>query len=103
MINDNVKLTGLAALIATVPLAAFAGLTLGDQAGTTDAEIRAMMEAQGYEVLEIEIEDDEIEVDYVLDGVEYEAEIDPATGAIIALELEDEDDEDEDDSEDDDS
>lgn len=103
---ETFKLTALTAMIASVPVLAFAQLQLGDQVGTEEAVIRAWMEAQGVEVTEIEIEDGEIEVEYILDGAEYEAELDPATGAVIALEAEDDsgdDSEDEDDDDDKDS
>ncbi len=98
MTFENLKLTALTAMIAAVPVLAFAQINLGDQIGTEEAVIRAWIEAQGAEVVEIELEDDEIEVEYRLNGTEYEAELDPATGAVIALEVEDDDDEDADDS-----
>lgn len=101
MTKDNLKLTTLAVLIASVPALAVAGLSVGDQTGVSADEIRAALGAQGAEVLEIEIEDGAIEVEYLLDGVEYEAEINPANGTVLALEQEDEDDDEEDDNEDD--
>ena len=100
MTKDTFKLTTLGLLVASVPAFAFAELSLGTHAGLTEAEIRAALEEQGAQVLEIEIESDEIEVEYLLNGVEYEAELDPDTGDIIALEIEDDDDDD--DGEDDD-
>ena len=73
MTKDNLKLTTLSALILTVPALAWANLTPGDVMGTSEADIRAQMESLGYEVLEIEFEDDEIEVEYTFEGegVEY--------------------------------
>lgn len=102
MTKETLKLTALAGLILSAPALAFAGLTLGDVAGKTVAEIRSVMEAQGYEVLEIEFERNKIEVEYLVDGTEYEAEINPATGMVIALELEDDHDNNDDDHGDDD-
>jgi len=103
--NDFIKLTSLAALIAAVPALAFAQLSIGDQLGAEAAEITAALEAQGAQVLEVEAEDGVIEVEYILEGVEYEAEIDPASGQVIAMEIEeaDEDDDDDDDDAEDDS
>jgi len=45
----------LAALL--IPGAALAQLNVGDMAGTSEGAILAALAAQGYEVLEIEIED----------------------------------------------
>lgn len=95
MTFTTLKLTTLTVLGLGLPAAAMA-LAVGDSVGTSEADIRAAFEAQGAQVLEIEIEDGEIEVEYLVDGVEYEAEIDPATGMIAELETEDEDDDDED-------
>ncbi|WP_299624728.1 PepSY domain-containing protein [uncultured Tateyamaria sp.] len=77
----------LAALI--VPAAAFAGLELGQPLGTTDADVRAALTGMGYEVQEIEIEDDEIEAEVTLDGVAYEIEVAMDTGLITEIEHED--------------
>lgn len=75
-----------------IPAAALATVNVGDTLGTTSEEVRAQFEANGYTVLEIELEDDEIEVEYLLDGQEYEAKIALATGLVTEIELEDEDD-----------
>lgn len=96
MTFDTFKMTSLTGLILTVPALAFAGVTLGDTLGTTQEDIRAHMSGLGYEVLEIEIEGDEIEVEYRFEGVEYEAELDPKSGQVIALEIEEADDHDDD-------
>ncbi|WP_299152039.1 PepSY domain-containing protein [uncultured Tateyamaria sp.] len=84
------KTTVLAALI--VPGFALAGLSTGNQLGTTEADIRAALTAMGYDVQEIEIEDDEIEAEVTLDGVEYEIEVALDTGKVIEIETEDDDD-----------
>ena len=63
-------------LTALIPAAAFASFAAGDSMGTTDLdEIRAKFEAQGYTVLEVEAEDGEIEVEYLMDGQEFEVTI----------------------------
>ena len=78
-----------AALAALIPVGAYANFTVGQTLGTDPEEIRALVEQEGYDVTEIEIEGDEIEVEYIVDGVEYELEIDRATGAVLEIELED--------------
>ncbi|MEL7091109.1 MAG: PepSY domain-containing protein [Pseudomonadota bacterium] len=92
--NTFAKPALLAALI--VPTAAFAGLELGQPLGTQEADIRAALTEMGYEVQEIEFEDDEIEAEVTLDGVAYEIELAVDTGKIIEIELEDDDDADDD-------
>ena len=94
MTKDTLKITTLAAAIASVPVLAFAQLALGDTIGMEETDIRAILEAKGAVVLEIEIDEDEIEVEYLLDGVTYEAEIDPVTGKLAELSLEDDEDDD---------
>ena len=78
-----------AALAALIPVGAYANFAVGDKLGTDLDEIRAQFEAQGYDVTEIEVEGDEIEVEYVVDGTAYELEIDAATGTVLEIELED--------------
>lgn len=97
MTQDTLKLTALTATILTVPALAFAGLTVGDTMDTSAEAIRTALEAQGATILEIETEDGEIEVEYMLDGLEYEAEIDATSGEILEVELEDDEDEDQED------
>ena len=82
----------LAALF--IPGAALAQIGVGDVLGTSEADVRAALEAKGYQVMEVEIEDDEIEVEAMLDGLEFEFEIAVDTGAITEVELEDDDDDD---------
>jgi uncharacterized membrane protein YkoI len=56
----------------------------------SEAEIVAQLEAKGYEVREIEREDDdELEVYAVQQGQLYELEIDARTGEILEIERED--------------
>ena len=85
------KMITAAALAALVPAAAMA-LAVGDTLGTDVEEIRAKLEAEGYNVSEIEVEGNDIEVDYMVDGQEYELEVDAATGMVLEIELEDDDD-----------
>lgn len=88
------KTTASAAVLAiTLGAAPFAtALTVGDTVGADAEQIRATLEAEGYVISEIEVDDDEIEVEATRDGVELEIEIDPATAQIIEIELENDDD-----------
>lgn len=86
----NAKLALLAGLL--VPGVALAQINVGDTMGVTDAEILSTLEAEGYRVLEIEMEDGEIEVEAIRDGQMFEIEIAADTGLILEIELDDEDD-----------
>lgn len=83
--------TMLATLVALafVPSTAFAAPSVGDVLGTSIAEIATNLEDAGYEVREIEREDNEFEVEILVDGQLYELEISPSTGMITESELED--------------
>lgn len=72
-----------------MPAIAFAEVAQGDMIGTTETEIRAHLTAQGYEVKEVEMEDDEIEIDVSLNGKALEIEIDPQTGKVTEVEDDD--------------
>ena len=85
----NAKLALLAGLL--VPGVALAQINAGDTTRVTDAEILSTLEAEGYRVLEIEMEDGEIEVEAVRDGQMFEIEIAADTGLILEIELDDED------------
>ncbi len=86
----NAKLALLAGLL--VPGVALAQINVGDTMGVTDAEILSTLEAEGYRVLEIEMEDGEIEVEAIRDGQMFEIEIAADTGLILEIKLDDEDD-----------
>ena len=79
----------LTALILSVPAMALAGVSIGDRIGTSDAEIRAQVEAMGYQVQEIEFEDGEIEVEVLKDGVETELVLNQADGTVREIEQDD--------------
>lgn len=83
---------GLLGVAALIPMIAAADVSLGQTVGVEDAELRAALEAEGYQILEIERERDEIEVETLLNGQAIELELDPVTGAIIAMELDNDDD-----------
>jgi len=86
---ENLKTLTLVGLLIGAPALAMANISVGDTVGTDEAEIRAVVEAQGYTVTEIEIEDGEIEVEVLLDGVETELVVDMTTGIVTEIELED--------------
>ena len=65
---------------------------VGAVLGTTEADVRSALEAKGFTVAEVEIEDDEIEAEVKLDGKSYEIEVDAKTGKITETELEEDDD-----------
>ena len=74
-----------------IPVGAFAAISVGDSLGTDLDAIRASFEAEGYTVTEIELEDGEIEVEYMDGDQEYEVSIAADTGLVTEVELEDED------------
>ena len=87
---DHGKMILLSGLL--IPGIAMAQINVGDSLGTTEQTIRAELEAQGYIISEIEVEDDEIEVEATLDGQAFEFEISTKTGSVIEVELEEDDD-----------
>jgi uncharacterized membrane protein YkoI len=88
----NYRAISTGILLGLIPVAAFANFAVGDTVGTDIDEIRAKFEAQGYTVTEIEVEDGEIEVEYVLDGQEFEVTLAADTGEVLEVELEEDDD-----------
>ncbi|MCL6285694.1 PepSY domain-containing protein [Ruegeria sp. 2012CJ41-6] len=89
---ETLKTLTLATLLAAMPVLVLANVSLGDRLGTDEAAIRSAMEAQGYVVEEIEVEDGKIEVELVKDGVETELVLSKSDGIVTAIEMEDEDD-----------
>ena len=85
--TNSILLAASSAVI--LPAAAWAALSTGDVIGTAEEDIRAALTADGYEVHEIEVEDDEIEVEASRDGQLYEIELSADTGTILEIELED--------------
>jgi len=83
--------TKSAALVALlVPAAAFAGMDVGQNVGTTKTEVRAALIDLGYEVQEIEFESSAIEAGVTRDGVAYEVEIAMDTGVITEIDVDSE-------------
>ena len=68
---------------------AAASATPGGYAGKSEVEITQYLEAEGYQVREIEREGCEFEAHAVKDGVAYEIEIDRESGKIEEIEHDD--------------
>lgn len=68
------------------------GAAVGTYLGKTEAEGRAALEAQGFVVTKVEVEDDELEFEVTKGGQAYEIEVDPGTGKISETEKEDDND-----------
>ncbi|MEM0906034.1 MAG: PepSY domain-containing protein [Pseudomonadota bacterium] len=80
-------LKATAALVGVVmfPALAFAVLP-GDQLGTTEAEIRASLEAEGFEIRDFDRGRSEIEVEVTKDGVRMEIDL-TLEGRVKSIEL----------------
>ena len=92
-----------AAFAVVVPTMALAAIKVGDTLGTDEAAIINALEVAGYERIEVEFEDGILEAEGwdPVNAMEMEFEIDPATGLVSAVSVEDEDDEADDDEADD--
>lgn len=75
-------------LAAATPTLALA-LEIGAPVGTTPDAVRAALVADGYDVRKIEAEDGQIEAYALKDGQRFEIYVDPATGAVSGIKLED--------------
>mgnify|MGYP003329810294 CR=1 FL=1 len=91
-----------AAFAVVVPTMALAAIKVGDTLGTDEAAIINALEVAGYERIEGEFEDGILEAEGLdpVNAMEMEFEIDPETGLVSAVSVEDED-EDEADEDDD--
>lgn len=82
--NYSRALTGaFVALLLLSPAVASASVSKGDVLGTSEMEVRAALEKQGYTVTEIEIEGGVIEAEYIAQGTEMEIEVDTTTGQVL--------------------
>lgn len=87
----NLKALALTTAIVSLPALGYAAVSVGETLGTSEAEIRANLEAAGYTVTEFERENGEIEVEVMIDGVEQEIVVAANSGKILEIELEDDD------------
>ena len=83
---------GSAIVTASLPAIALASISEGDTLGTTEADVRAALEAAGYTVMEIEVEDGKIEAEVTREGEAFEVEISARSGAVLEIETEDDED-----------
>ena len=97
-------LLAYAAFAVIVPTMALAAIKVGDTLGTDEAAIINALEVAGYERIEVEFEDGILEAEGwdPVNAAEMEFEIDPDTGLVSAVSVDDEDEEGEDDDADDD-
>ena len=93
-----------AAFAVIVPTMALAAIKAGDMLGTDEAAIINALEIACYEQIEVEFEDGIFEAEGwdPVTSMEMEFEIDPETGLVSAVSVDDEDEADEDDEDDDD-
>lgn len=77
------------ALLAVPAGVAIAEISQGSYSGKTAQEIRQHLESQGYQVGKIESDDGYLEAYAVLSGKRYEIKVNPSTGKVIRIELED--------------
>ena len=77
-----------AALALPAGLAA-ADMSQGSYTGKSATEIRQKLEAEGYQVREIEADDGYLEAHASLKGQRYEIKIDPQTGKVFRIERDD--------------
>ena len=94
--SSAVTLLSATGVIAST-VAALAAVSIGDQLGTTEDDIRNALTSQGYTVEEIETEDGKLEAEVSMDGQEMEVVVDAKSGLVLELELEEDDDGDKDD------
>lgn len=74
----------LAAALFAAPVLA-ESIAVGTQVGHDDAQIRATLTGQGYEVRKTDTEDGKIEVYAVKEGKKLEIYVDPTTGAVTKV------------------
>lgn len=67
--------------------AAFAQFQVGDTLGHSVSEIAGSLEAGGYDIREIDVERNRIEVEATLEGTKYEIKVNPQSGQVIKVEL----------------
>jgi hypothetical protein len=83
----GLPLAAMAGVAMLLPVAAFAGMMPGDMLGTSDSEIRAALSQRGYVVGDIEMEHGHIQAEAQARDARYEISVDPKTGKIVAIEI----------------
>ena len=87
----KLMLGACAAALIAIPLIGSSVAGTDSKAGErlSDAQVQALLEKQGYEFIRLKHDGDEIEVYVKRDGVTWELELDPVTGAIHERERKD--------------
>ncbi len=93
-LKSSLKRAVVAGALVIVPGLAIAGLSVNDQVGKSEGEIRQVLKGQGYKVIEIEREDGEFEAEVSKDGQSFEFEISAETGLVLETEKDDNDEKD---------
>ena len=83
----GLTLAGAISLAAGLALAA--AVTEGSYAGKDGAEITKSLQAQGYQVRKVEIEDGYLEAYAMLEGHRYEIYVDRKSGKVVKIEQDD--------------
>lgn len=66
---------------------ALAQIQTGDMIGTSVSEIARALELNGYDIREIEVKSNRIEVDVLQNGSKLEIKVDPRSGEVIRVEI----------------
>lgn len=66
---------------------AMAGVAINDHLGTRISEIALTLEEGGFEIREIDVDRNRIEVDSIYEGKEWEIDIDRNTGRVIKIDI----------------
>lgn len=93
--SSALTIFSVSGLLASMGVAA-AAVSLGDNLGTTEDDVRSALTSQGYTVEEVETEDGKLEAEVTLDGQEMEVVVDASSGLVLEVELEDDEDGDKD-------
>lgn len=94
--SSALTIFSVSGLLASMGVAA-AAVSLGDNLGTTEDDVRSALTSQGYTVEEVETEDGKLEAEVTLDGQEMEVVVDASSGLVLEVELEHDEDGDKDD------
>lgn len=84
-VHTSILASAFATAMILAPIAASAAVSRGDVLGTTEKDITAALEQQGYTVKEIEFEDGVIEAEIIAKGTEMEIEVDAKSGQVLEV------------------
>ena len=86
---NMVRVAALGALLAFPANIAMAAVAQGDFAGKGETEITAQLQQQGYTVRKVKSDNGVFEAYAELDGKIYEIYVDPETGKVLKVKLDD--------------